>query len=221
MVRVLQIATVGEDVEPVMVGIREYPVTKLVLVHTKQTASIARDIREKLAFLRLDTELHEVGAKDTLMDTMSVVGEIVARERGKYDDIIINVSSGDKMQTCSALSAAFVNGVKAIGIRDNHPFLLPVLKFSYRELISEPKLEVLRALEKMGGSAESLQDLSEASGVEKSLLSYHIRGSRDGKGLEELGLVEVDRAQQGRLVVKVTEMGRLMLLAGREAPAKT
>ncbi|MFQ6012353.1 MAG: hypothetical protein ACE5LS_01740, partial [Thermoplasmata archaeon] len=54
--------------------------------------------------------------------------------------------------------------------------------------------------------------LSEASGVEKSLLSYHLRGGRESKGLEELGLVEIDRGTQGRLLIRLSEMGRLLLI---------
>ncbi len=62
---------------------------------------------------------------------------------------------------------------------------------------------------------ESLNEFSQATGLEKSLLSYHLRGGRDSKGLEELGLVEIDRATQGRLLIRLTEMGRLLLI-GKE-----
>jgi hypothetical protein len=79
-------------------------------------------------------------------------------------------------------------------------------------MISESKMNILRALSRAGGEVDSLNTLSEMSGVEKSLLSYHIRGGRDAKGLEELSLVSIERAKQGRLMVKLTEMGRLMLL---------
>jgi DNA-binding transcriptional ArsR family regulator len=110
------------------------------------------------------------------------------------------------------MSGAFVHGLKAIAITEGTPMQLPVLKFAYAEMISESKMNILRALARAGGEVDSLNDLSEMSGVEKSLLSYHIRGGRDAKGLEELSLVSIDRAKQGRLMVKLTEMGRLMLL---------
>jgi hypothetical protein len=48
--------------------------------------------------------------------------------------------------------------------------------------------------------------------VEKSLLSYHIRGGREPKGLEELGLVRVERRECGKVSIHLTELGRLVLV---------
>ncbi len=210
MVKLLQLATVGDDSDPIMVGVREYPVAKLTLLHTKNFERQARDVQRKLSVLKLPVELVPIG-NNVLIDTLRTVTRIVQEQRPKYDEVMINVSSGDKMLSCAALSAAFVNGIKAIGVENDTCFALPVLKFSYAELISEPKIRILRALDKNGGEAGSLQELVEASTVDKSLLSYHVRGGRDSKGLEELGLIEVDRAHQGRLVIRLTPMGRLML----------
>ncbi|MBI4415765.1 MAG: hypothetical protein HY557_02125 [Euryarchaeota archaeon] len=139
----------------------------------------------------------------------------------RYDDVLINVSSGRKLMTCGAISAAFVNGIKAYYVEGDRAHMLPVLKFSYAEIVSESKIAILKALDRLGGSVDSLNNLSEASGIEKSLLSYHIRGGRDSKGLEELGLVGIDRARQGRLVISLTQMGRLLLIGQPDRePAK-
>lgn len=211
MVKILQIATVGEDTEPIMVGIREYPVAKLILLHTKPLEKKAIEAAKSLAVLKLPIQMVELGP-NVLLETLRTVTRIVQAEKGKYDDVIINVSSGDKMQSCAAVSAAFVNGIKAIGVANNACFSLPVLKFSYAELISDSKLKILKALDEKGGQVGSLNDLGGASGVDKSLLSYHIRGGRESKGLEQMGLLEVDRAQQGRLVIRLTPMGKLMLV---------
>ena len=62
---------------------------------------------------------------------------------------------------------------------------------------------------------DSLNGLAQLSKVDKSLLSYHIRGGRDSKGLEELGLVSVDRQTQGKLKIGITELGKLMMV-GRD-----
>lgn len=211
MVRILQIASIGDDQDPVMIGVRDYPVAKLILLHSRKYEKSAIETAKKLSVLKLPVQLTMIG-NNVLLDTLRTVTKIVQEEGRKYDDVIINVSSGDKMQSCAALSAAFVNGVKAIGVENNSCFSLPVLKFSYQELISEPKLKLLRALEEKGGHVESLNELSEVADADKSLLSYHIRGGRDSKGLEQLGLIEVDRGQQGRLVIRLTTMGKLMLI---------
>jgi hypothetical protein len=211
-VRLLHLATVGDDIDPILVQIRDYPVAKLILLVDQAHAPVAVRLRGMIEPLTIPVEVKELEGPDLLMATLEMVGEIVANESMRFDDIIINVSSGDKMLTCSALSAAFVNGVKAIGVMDGAPFQMPVLKFSYTELVSEPKRKILEALDRVGGEVDSLNDLAEEANVEKSLLSYHVRGARDSKGLEPLGLVEVDRAQQGRLIIRLTQMGRLMLI---------
>lgn len=210
--KLLHLATVGVDPSAVLVQVRDYPVAKLILLVNKPDLAVATKVRKMIEPLGIDVVIRELAEPDLLMSTLEAVGSIVAEESMRYDDIIINVSSGDKMLTCSALSAAFVNGIKAIGVANNAPFQMPVLKFSYTELISEPKRKILDALDRAGGEVDSLNQLAELASVEKSLLSYHVRGSRDSKGLEPLGLVEVDRAQQGRLVIRLTEMGRLMLI---------
>ena len=215
---ILMIATVGEDTDAVLIGIRDYPVQKLILMHTPAFESQAREIADKVRAIYVDTLLRVIDENAVLMDTLRQVADIQASEAPAYDDVVVNVSSGDKMQTCSALSAAFVHGVPAIGVMGGTTFALPVLKFSYSELISEPKYRILEALQGIGGHADSLNDLSERSGTEKSLLSYHLRTTREGKGLADMGLVEIERGTFGRLGITLTEMGSLILM-GRKAKA--
>jgi len=209
--RVLQIATVGEDITPILVGIRELPASKLVLLYTPDAEPLVKDLRERLASVLIPVDAHLVRG-DPVVRVMELVASILREEGLKYDEVFFNVSSGSKMLSCAGLSAAFVNGIKAIGTTDDGIFHLPVLKFSYSELISEPKLKILRALRDLGGSVESLASLEEQAGVDKSLLSYHIRGGRESKGLEDLGLVKVDRGEYGKLSIEVTELGRLVLV---------
>jgi Family of unknown function (DUF6293) len=210
-VRVLQIATVGETIAPVLIGIRELPVSKLVLLYTPDAEPLVKDLQDRLKSVLLPVEVHAVRG-DTVTKVMELVASILREESLNFDEIFFNVSSGSKMLSCAGLSAAFVNGIKAIGATDDGIFHLPVLKFSYSELISEPKLNVLRALEVAGGMVESLADLETKTKVDKGLLSYHIRGGKESKGLEALGLVTVDRRQYGKLSIRLTELGRLVLV---------
>ncbi len=209
---ILQIATVGEDTEPVVVGVREYPVRRLALIHEADTRKHAVELQSILEPLQIDITLHEMDDRP-LLNLLKTVHGIVEDEGDRYEDVYINVSSGSRLLSCAALSAAFVNGIKAFGVQDDRPMAMPVLKFSYEEVVSDTKFTILEALQEAGGSVDSLNDLGEVSDVEKSLLSYHIRGGRDGKGLEELGLVSVDRGRQGRLLIELSPMGE-MLLAG-------
>ena len=131
----------------------------------------------------MEVETHAVPNNDVLTHVLEGVAGILRKEKENYQDVIFNVSSGEKLLGCAALSAAFVNGLKAVAIVNGEPLLLPVLKFSYAELISEPKLQILRALEALQGNAKSLVDLEAKADVEKSLLSYHIRGGRESTDL--------------------------------------
>lgn len=215
---ILMIATVGEDTDAVLVGVRDFPVKKLILMHTPAFAPQAQGIADKVRAIFVETILREINERDVLMDTLRQVAEVQAGERMEFDDIVVNVSSGDKMQTCSALSAAFVHGVPAIGVMEDAPFALPVLKFSYAEIISDAKYRILEALQAMGGRAESLAELAKASGTQKSLLSYHLRTTREGKGLEEMGLAAIERGTFGRLGITLTEMGTLILMGRGHRP---
>ncbi len=211
-VRVLQIATVGENPDAVFVGIRTFPTSKLILLHTPEFAGAAREVARRTTGIKLPTELRPIG-RDMLMDCLQIVSRIASEEREHFDEIIINTGAGPRMMTCSLLAAAFVNGIRAIDVKEDQAITLPVLKFSYTELVTEAKLRILRTLERLGGHVDSLDQLAKAAGLEKSLLSYHIRGGRDTRGLESLGLVEIDRRLQGRLAIRLTPSGRTMLLA--------
>jgi predicted transcriptional regulator len=208
--KVLQIATLGDEEDAIYVGIREYPVSKLILIHEPELRFRAAEISAKLEGLRIPVERREV--ENPARDMYEVISSIMKEMGDKFDDILINVTSGRKLMTCAAISAAFVNGLKAFHVEAETPMMLPVLKFSYSEVISPSKISILRALDQTGGVADSLTELSQVSGVEKSLLSYHLRGGRGSRGLEDLGLVEIDRGVQGKLLIKLTEMGRLLLI---------
>lgn len=213
---ILQIATVGDETDAIMIGVREYPVSRLILIHTPEYRKKAEEIKRGLALLKLDTDVIQVDG-DIMLGVLRVVGGAITDQHKKYEDVYINVASGTRMTGCAATAAAFVNGVKAFGIMDGKPFFLPVLKFSYQELVSDAKIAILRAIEKHGEQLDSLQTLSDLTGLDKSLLSYHIRGGRESKGLEDLGLVDIDRGARGRLGIKLTPMGS-MLLAGYPVP---
>ena len=217
--RVLQIACADADPNPVVQGVKAFPVAKLILLYEERSNHASQEILERLLPLKVEVD-RRVIQEPPLTGVLAAMSHIVKEEALDYDDVIVNVSSSDKMLYCSLLSGAFVNGLHAIAIQDGEPQQLPVLKFAYSEMISESKMAILRALERAGGAVDSLNTLSEMSAVEKSLLSYHIRGGRDAKGLEELKLVSIERAKQGRLMVQLTEMGRLILIGNQPAPAR-
>ncbi|MFY9301332.1 MAG: DUF6293 family protein [Candidatus Nitrosotenuis sp.] len=209
----LQIATFGQDREGILAGFRNFPIHKLILLHyeedKKEVEEFSRNIRSTLG---VPISLKMIAKPDIIRSAMEHVAEIIKKESGQFEQVLINVSSGDKMIGCAALSCAFVNGIKAFGTdAEGKPMLLPILKMSYNEIISDAKIKILQALDKAGGTIESLEDLTKLTDFGKPLLSYHIHGNEGAKGLVHLGLVDVERLQRGRSKITLNTLGRMLI----------
>ena len=170
----------------------------------------ARKIKNVLG---LPITINLVTKENVIRDTMERVNEILNIEGKNFQQVLMNVSSGDKLIGCAALSAAFINGIKAFGMDSTKsvPLLMPVLKLSYNEIISSAKIKILRTIDGMGGTINSLEELEQASGLGKPLLSYHVQGGKDSKGLANLGLVEVERGDRGKMIINLTTLGKLLV----------
>ena len=209
----LQIATFGDGQEGIVAGIRNFPVHKLILLcYEEEKAQIEEFARRIRNTLGLPISEMFVSDGNVIRDVLQSIAKVISEEGSNFDQILMNVSAGDKMMGCAALSAAFVNGIKAFGMdQEGCPILLPVLKLSYSEIVSEAKLRILRVIDEAGGEVESLEKLSEVSHYGKPLLSYHVQGSRESKGLADLGLVEVNRVERGKITVKLSTLGMLLI----------
>ena len=212
--KTLQIATVGEDSEGVLAGVRNAPANKLALIcydHDKESA-------KRLATRISDTLKVEVEVYDTIRpehsykDIMQVFSDIVRKNQEQFDDFLLNVSSGDKMICIAAAVTSFILGFKAFFCKGDACVMLPPMKLSYTEMVSDVKLNILRALDKAGGEVESLDELSKLTNYGKPLLSYHIHGSEDARGLIDLGLAQASRHSRGKTKVTLTTLGKMLLV---------
>ena len=211
----IQIATFGSDGQDgIALGIRSFPIHKLVLICFSSDKSRAEEFSRKIrSVLGLPVTITLVTKENVIRDTMERVNEILNLNAKEFQQILMNVSSGDKLIGCAALSAAFINGIKAFGMdaTGTIPLLMPVLKLSYNEIISESKIKILKAIDSVGGIIESLDHLEQISGYGKPLLSYHVQGAKDSKGLADLGLVEVEKGERGKISAKLTTLGKLLV----------
>lgn len=82
---------------------------------------------------------------------------------------------------------------------------------SYSEIISDAKIKILKAIDNAGGTIESLDQLEQLSGYGRPLLSYHVQGGKDSKGLANLGLVDVEKGDRGKISAKLTVLGKLLV----------
>jgi hypothetical protein len=53
--------------------------------------------------------------------------------------------------------------------------------------------------------------LQEISGYGKPLLSYHVQGGKDSKGLADLGLIEVEKGERSKISATLTTLGKLLV----------
>jgi hypothetical protein len=211
----LQVATFGsEGQEGIALGIRSFPVQKLAFICFDSDKNKAEEFARKIKnVLGLPITINIVTKENVIRDTMERVNEILNLEGRNFQQVLMNVSSGDKLIGCAALSAAFINGIKAFGMDSTKsvPMLMPVLKLSYNEIISTAKIKILKTIDGMGGTINSLEELEQASGLGKPLLSYHVQGGKDSKGLANLGLVEVERGDRGKMIINLTTLGKLLV----------
>ncbi len=201
------VAPVGEDWRNIFIGIKDFPVEKMVLIAPDEESilEIARAVGKDMDRLRIPYEVLTIRG-EMFEGFFQIVNQL--RQREGEDKLLLNVASGDKLSACVALSAAFVNGIKAFGVKDGKPMLFPVMKFSYYKLISDKKMKILKAL--MDRSL-TLEELGRATGMSPPLISYHLHGSRKTQGLLDLGLVEMD---EGKVVtVGLSTLGIMLLRA--------
>ena len=215
MMTTLQIATFGRDgQEGIASGIRNFPVHKLALICFDSDKQKADEFSSKIRnVLGLPVMITLVTKDNVIRDTLERVTEILNLHGKQFQQVLMNISSGDKLIGCAALSAAFINGIKAFGMDETGttPLLMPILKLSYSEIISDAKIKILKAIDSVGGIVDSLEKLEQVSAYGKPLLSYHIQGSKDSKGLADLGLLDIEKGDRGKISAKLTTLGKLLV----------
>jgi hypothetical protein len=209
-----QIATVGEDTSGVLAGVRNAPANKLILISYERDKEIAKRLSKTITeTLKTDSMVYDtIRPEHCYKDIMQVFTQIVEKNQQDFDDFLLNVSSGDKMICIAAAVTSFILGFKAFFCKGDECVMLPPMKLSYTEIVSEVKLNILRSLDQAGGSVDSLDELSKLTNYGKPLLSYHIHGSEDARGLIGLGLAEATRHSRGKTKVTLTTLGKMLLV---------
>ena len=212
--KTVQIATVGEDTSGVLSGVRNAPVNKLIIISYERDKDISKRLATTITeTLKTETEVYStIRPEHCYKDIMQVFSQIVEKNQPNFDDFLLNVSSGDKMICIAAAVTSFILGFKAFFCKADECVMLPPMKLSYTEMVSEVKLNILRALDKAGGSVDSLDELSKLTDYGKPLLSYHIHGSEDARGLIDLGLADATRHSRGKTKVTLTTLGKMLLV---------
>lgn len=206
MTKNIIIAPVGDNMNAIFIGIKEFPTEKIYLLAPTDYMKAADKSVKDLDRFGIPSKIIEIKG-EIWEDMFRKIGEIIKLEAGK--NVIINTATGDRMTTCAATSAAFVNGIKAFSVEKGMAMLLPVLKFSYYKILTNKKMEILKMLSKPD-CCLSLEELSKKTKMSLPLISYHINGNLKSDGLKEMGLVDTNEIR-GRMELKLSVLGRMLL----------
>ncbi|MBT3304131.1 winged helix-turn-helix transcriptional regulator [Candidatus Woesearchaeota archaeon] len=202
----LIIAPVGDYMENLFIGLREFPAARVVLLATKNQLEKAKETQVDLDKFKIATQIIEI--EGSIWEAFfQKIAELKRLE--KDQEIIVNTATGNRLTQCAVTSAAFVNGLKAISVENEETVLLPVLKFSYYKLLTDKKMEILKHLGDESCCA-SLDELATRTGMSMPLISYHVNGNLKSEGLKELGLVDT-LENKGRTDIRISTLGRLLL----------
>jgi hypothetical protein len=201
------IAPVGDNLDALFVGIREFPTERIILITPPERKKDAERIIKELEKFHIPVQMHDIDG-NIWEETFRAVSEIRAVEGEK--DVLVNVATGDPNSRCAATSAAFVNGLKAFAVDGNEAGMLPVLKFSYYRMLTDKKMQILKLLFKKNNCCASLEDLSKETKMSLPLISYHVNGNLKSEGLKDLGLIETTETK-GRVSVQLSTLGRMLI----------
>ncbi|MFC1648012.1 DUF6293 family protein [Nanoarchaeota archaeon] len=203
----IMLAPVGDEIDALFIGIREYPTQRVVLITPPEEKENAEKAKKDLERFKIPATIEMING-NMWEEMFRIVGEISRAENNM--NVIMNVATGDKMTSCAATSAAFVNGIKAMGVKDDMAMLLPVLKFSYYKILTEKKMSILKFIFDDKNCCASLEELSKKTSMSLPLVSYHVNGNLKSDGLKDLGLVDTTE-HQGKTAITLTTLGRMLI----------
>ncbi|MGI0042982.1 MAG: hypothetical protein ACRD47_04655 [Nitrososphaeraceae archaeon] len=218
--KIFQIATFGTfRTGNILTGLKIYPSQKLALIcydhdntNAKRFVKVIRSIDENIEIILCLTPRQNI-----IENVFGNIGRIVGSEINRYQRILLNVSSGDKSLSYAVLSAAYIKGIETFMLNSNFSnslIVIPTTKFYYDRIITKINLRILNSIAGAGGVIYGLDRLQQISGLMKPLLSYHINGRDNTKGLIDLGLVWVEnkKHENGTIViVRLTAIGKLFV----------
>lgn len=201
------IALLSKNIDNLSYGIKEFPVSRIIIIADKNTIDFYEKAKQGLARFRMPVSIFKITSCDSIGDIFNMISGL--HEKYRKDSMIINAASGSQLANSIMICAAFVNGIKAFTIKDNDIISLPVLRHSYNQFITSRKLDIMKVLAKEG-SFGSLEELGKKTGMSLPLISYHINGSSKSEGLKQLELIETDK-NKGKISVKLNWLGKLLV----------
>jgi len=204
------IAPMGDHMEALYVGIREFSTEKIILITPQKWEKEAEETKKELDKFKIPVVIKRIDGTNEVKiweSTFQTIADI--KETIQDREILVNVATGDRTSRCAATSAAFVNGLKAFAVSGEEAMMLPVMKFSYYRLISDKKMKILKILHDKN-CCSSLDELSKKTKMSLPLISYHVNGNLKSEGLKTMGLVETEE-DRGKIAISLSSLGRMIV----------
>src|SRR3989339_694002 len=174
--------------KPLFATIREFPTERMILLTSQDGILKSEEFAKDLEKFGIASSIVNVETKNPWISYFQTLAEVLQGQN--KDNVIINISTADRISQCALTNAAHVNGIKAIAVINEKIWVLPILKFSYASMLSDKKMRILEELHR-NVCFGSLEEVSKKTGMSLQLVSYHIHGSEKSKGLKNLELVEI------------------------------
>lgn len=218
--RIFQIATFGAFcADAILIGLKIFPPERLVLICYDHDVTNANRFLKAISSVdeKIEVVICLISGQNVIESVFGHIGRAVGSQSHtkRFQRILINVSAGDKSLSYAVLSAAYIKGIETLVINPNISKSLtirPMPESYYNKIITKADLRILNSVARAGGVVYGLDELQRSSGLIKPLLSYHINGRENTKGLIDLGLIWVEnkRIENGTIsVVRLTAMGKL------------
>jgi len=201
------IAPIGEDLDSLLIGIKNFPTEKIILITDNNSMGKSLIAKEAVEKFKIQVIIKEVKTMN-VEDIFEAIAEIKQFEDNKR--LMINSSAGNKFTSCAVTCAGYVNGIKSFFVIEDDVVVLPVLRFSYYKLLTEKKMKLLKMLYKSKDCCSSMEELSQLTKMSLPLVSYYINGNINTEGLEAMGLVDVEKVR-GKISVKLSTLGRMLV----------
>jgi hypothetical protein len=186
--------------------LRDFPTERVIFLTWPDGIMKAEGFAEKLKVLGIGSSIIRVSVTNPWEDFFRVM--VDACQGIPKDSILVNISTADRVSQCALTNAAHVNGLRAVAVINERLVVLPILKFSFSNILSGKKMRILECL---GGKClNSLEEVARRTGMSLQLVSYHVNGTPKSKGLASLELVETE-VEKGRVKVCLSTMGRLFM----------
>jgi hypothetical protein len=220
--KIFQVAIFGQfHTDSILTGLRIYPSQKVALIcydhdnnNARRFIKVIRSFDEKIEVI-----VYIISRQNIIENVFEYFGRVVGSrsEISRFQRILVNLSSGDKSLSYAVLSAAYIRGIETFMINSNFSnslVVIPTLKSYYDKVMTKTNLRILNSIARAGDVVYGLDQLQRLSGLIKPLLSYHINGRDNTKGLIDLGLVWVEKKkyENGTIViVRLTAIGKLFV----------